>query len=150
MTKDYNLFEIINLINKICDAHPKINTFFTNVYRLNDSNDIIYPVISLTVNNITRQENTIDYNINILYSDRLTENRDNQIVVQSSGTSAIIEIFNLIENHTNISPSIGYQLTPFTEQFADNTAGIFATLTLKVPNYIGECHWIDIKCIECI
>lgn len=150
MKRDYNLFELTKLISQICDAHPHVNDFFTSVYRLNDTDNIVYPVVSLTINNITANENTIDYNINLLYADRLTENRDNNISIQSIGTTTLIEIINFLGEKTTLLKPLGYQITPFMEQFADNCSGVFSQLTLKAPNYIGSCHWIDSKCIDCL
>lgn len=149
MKRDYNLLELTNLIRKLCKAHPVVNDFMTSVYRLNDTKDINYPAVALTINNAIPQENTINFNINLLYADRLTDNRDNAINIQSTGIGVLIEMMNAINENTNVIIPVGNQITPFMEQFADNTAGVFTSITLTVPSYIGNCYWIDPTSLEC-
>lgn len=147
--KNYNLFEFTELVKSIAAAHPFVNDFRISRYSVNESDNINYPVIALTINSITIKENTQAFDFNILFADRLTEQRDNEITAQTTGISTIIEILNAIKEHTTIDIDDNYILTPFTEQFADNCAGVFARVSSEVPNYLGECTWIDPKCIKC-
>lgn len=149
MRKDYNLYELTELIKRLCNAHPLVNDFMTSVYRLNDTDDVNYPAIALTINSATPQQNTIDFNINLLYADRLTDNRDNDISIQSTGIGILLEMLNVIEENANVVIPTGNQILPFMEQFADNTAGVFTSVTLTVPNYIGDCYWLDPDCLDC-
>ncbi|MCD8030486.1 MAG: hypothetical protein LUF85_06615 [Bacteroides sp.] len=149
MKKDYNLYELTKMLERICQAHPIVGNFLTNVYQLGETDDITYPVVALTLNNVTRRENTLDFSLNILYADRLTDNRDNTITAQSVGITVLLEMLNLLHNHTNVIVPGDYQIIPFQEQFADNTAGVYVPVILKVPNYVGDCTWIDPDCIEC-
>lgn len=147
--KTYNYFELNELVKSICNAHPLINDYFVNKYRINDSDNINYPVVSFTVNTIRSQENILTFNVNMLYADRLTDRRDNEITVQSTGTGNLIEIINAIRELAPFVIQDNYSITPFTEQFADNCAGVFATFDIHVPHYLGECHWIKKVCVDC-
>lgn len=149
MKKDYNLYEFAKLIERACQAHPLVNDFLFSVYRINDTDNITYPVVALTLNSVTKRQNTIDFNINLLYADRLTDNRDNVLTAQSEGVTVLLEMMNVLSTHTNTLVPDDYQITPFKEQFADNTAGAFVAATIKAPNYLGECFYFDPECIEC-
>lgn len=148
--KNYNLFELNNLIKSICDAHPLINDYFINKYRATESDNINYPLLACTVNSVISNENTLTFNVNMLYADRLTDRRDNEISVQSTGVSSLMEVVNAMKELAPLEIDNGYSITPFTEQFADNCAGVFATLSIQVPHYLGECHWVKKTCIDCI
>jgi len=148
--KNYNLFELNNLIKSICNAHPLINDYFINKYRVVESDNINYPLLACTVNYITSAENTLTFNVNMLYADRLTDQRDNEITVQSIGVSSLIEVVNALKELAPVAVDDSYNITPFTEQFADNCAGVFATLNIETPHYIGQCNWVDKTCIDCI
>lgn len=148
MTKGVNLYELHDVFRKVFQAHPLVNDFHVNKYRLNDTDDIGYPAVVFTVNGMTKNGTLLTYNINLLYADRLTDSRDNETNIQSIGTTVLIEGINAVSDVLEISVD-NYTLNPFTEQFADNTAGVVATISVEAPVNIGECYWMDIECLEC-
>lgn len=149
MERNYNLFELTNLLRNVFLSHPFVNDFMVNKYRLNDTDNITYAACVFTVNSITRQDNLLSFDTNILYVDRLNDKRDNEMAIQSTGLSVMIECLNAIKENTEVAIQTDFTSTPFTEQFADNTAGIFARVTMQVPSYIGNCDWLDPDCIHC-
>ena len=146
---DYNLFEFTKLIERIVDAHPLINSFFVGKYTVNESDNVVYPALALTINAVTNQSSTLTFDCNLLYADRLTDRRDNETSIQSVGVSSIVEVLNALNAHTLSELDESYTITPFSEQFADNCAGVFTRINVVLPSYIGECEWINSECITC-
>lgn len=150
VTGGSNMYEFVKMVGRVFESHPFVNSFFEGVYKISDSDNVDYPLVALTINNISRNERTINYNINLLYADRLTDNRDNKLAVQSTGTNVLLEGLNAIDwRIDSLSVTEGYSITPFTEQFADNCAGVFTTVSIESVNPIGDCEWLDCSCFEC-
>jgi hypothetical protein len=152
MNKGRSLFDIVRLFRNVCTQHPLVNDFFEGVYGISSADNITYSLIALTVQNVTRQSGTspyLTYTVNLLYADRLTENRDNRLAIQSTGITVLSEIINAIESLDQLTLGGMLTFSPFTEQFADNCAGVVTTLSIQVADPIGDCYWLDTECFEC-
>ncbi|MCD8079639.1 MAG: hypothetical protein LUF04_04260 [Bacteroides sp.] len=149
MIKGLNLYEVQKAIRLVFESHPLVNDFLINKYRLNDTDDMKYPGVVFTVNSITRNDSVLKLDTNLLYADRLTDSRDNEIQIQSTGTTVLMECLNVFYEHTDIAVTQGYVMTPFTEQFADNTAGIVTHVSLETPSHLQDCYWLDTESLEC-
>ena len=135
------LVEIVNEIKKIADAQPNINYVGEgDIYSLNSLPNIDYSVFFITQNAHNQGENTITYNFNLYYVDRLTENQDNTLDIQSAGILLLGNIINTINelvDEVELIYDIQYQ--PFTHKFADDCAGVYATCSIEVSNNLGIC-----------
>lgn len=149
MTKGYTLIEVVDLLRQISCAHPTLNTFLYGVYNIESKDNIDYPVLAITVNSATRTGNTLNYNLNLLYADRLTDDRDNELYVQTTGLQVLSEVLNVMGWVDDISLSESQDMYTFTEQFSNNTAGTYTTIQLQAANPIGDCAWIDYECLGC-
>lgn len=152
MVERYNYYEFLKIIEKVSLSHPLISNFYTGRYRLNTTDDILYPAIVLTINNVSvgSQVTTIDFNL--MYVDRLTEIRDNRDEIQSIGIVTITEIVNALKNCFDMDTTSPILINIFTDQFADNVAGVFTNgLSFDMPSDIGDCFWFNIKeiCEKC-
>lgn len=149
-----NYIEFIELLEQISLQHPLINNFYTGTYRLNSTDDITYPALVLTFNsiNVSVTDPTFTtFNINLLYADRLTDDRSNLHEIQSLGITVISEIIQALILYYNIQVTTNILFNPFKEQFADNTAGVVATINISIPSATGNCYWFDpsTKCKKC-
>lgn len=147
-----NIYELTEDMRAICLSHPDVNNFLYGVYRIADEKDILYPLVSFTLDNVAHyNDNLISITFNLLYADRLTQDRSNEDIIQSVGTSAIFECMNAFKKRGKaLDVQQGYTVRPFTEQFADNCAGVVATITVQAPSFIGQCEWIEVKdCYSC-
>lgn len=142
---DFNLFEFVKMLEKTCLCSGVINSFFESRYSLNSSDNVNYPVISFTVNTITKNEGFLNIDCNILYADRLTNDRYNRLSIQSTGVNFLSELINSISDNLSIdvqSPS----MSVFSEQFSDNCAGVVSRQTFVVPSAIANCYDLIPKC----
>lgn len=148
-----NTYELQKDIEGVFRSHPDVNKVLYGVWRMGDEENIPYPLVAITKNNLsTVNDSLLALNINILYADRLTDSRDNMEYIQSVGESVILECLNRIKNcGYKIAQTGNISIQPFTEQFADNCAGSAVTgLTLQIPSFIGQCEWLEVDdCDRC-
>lgn len=147
-----NIYELTEDFRGICLSHPDVNNYLYGIYRIGEKNDIKYSLVSFTLENVMRvSDSLLSIGFNLLYADRLTSDRSNTAFVQSVGTSVILECLNAFKKKGHlIDVQPNYQIRPFTEQFADNCAGVVATVTVQVPSFVGQCEWINVdNCLSC-
>lgn len=152
MKKVKNTYEILKDIKAVFLSHPDVNEYMYGVYKLGDTKNIKYPIVALTKENISNVNNSIlSMTFNILYADRLTDSRDNMEYIEATGESVILECLNYIRNCGHkIGITDVFSIRPFTEQFADNCAGVVTTITIQFPSFIGQCDWIKVdECLKC-
>lgn len=127
----------IDIINdfKNVSLNKGFSFFSKDVYQINFK-ETSYSVINLFIESVEVYENTQVYNMVIYYIDRLTEDRSNEIQVQSDGILYLMEILNSVDTVLNYP----FNMTPFTESFADNCAGVFCRFNITTKNNIGVCE----------
>lgn len=129
-----NLYKIINTFKHISLEHPLVNRFAEgDVYtNLNEDKEKKYPVINLSIDNITVGANFQTVTGNLFYSDRLLDDESNRVAVQSAGMRTLQSIINkIVEEMPWNWTSQTYN--PFTEKFADLCAGVYVTFSIEVP-----------------
>lgn len=138
------LYEIIHKFSDIAIQQPNVNyTGFNDVFALNNRTNIDYGVFFVTQNNHQEYQDIIQYNLNLFYIDRLqdTEDYEGQLKIQSDGMIVlrnIINTFNEQVEECTINMPIIY--TAFNQKFSDNCAGIYANITIELPNNLGNCY----------
>lgn len=148
--KTYNYYELVKYIGEVCLAHPFVNNYYSGVYRVNTESDICYPCIAFTLNNTTQQDNTITYNFNLLYADRLTDGLDNALELQSTGIDVLMEIRNALNEYFYHFSFDGGSISTYRGQFSDLCAGaVLDSIQLTVPSHIGNCYYLGDLNVGC-
>ena len=124
------LLQITNTIKSISLAQPNIHSFVDEFIDLNSS-DAKYSAIVLQQRNHQRNNDFIQFNFYLGMGDRLTENKDNEIEVQSTAIQVIDNIVYALENH-NLDCTIG-SYSVFTERFLALVAGAYTELSINIP-----------------
>lgn len=138
----FNLYTLIEYIKKISLKHPIVNTFFIDRYAIiGNASDIKFPCVTLLQRQHTISSTFNTFNFTLLYADRLTEDRDNSIEIQSTGIDVLNEILNYLSYELNISQP--FIVNTFNNQYADLCSGAVVDVSIAVPNVIGECEWFD-------
>lgn len=136
------LYEIINNLLAIAKSKPNINFVGEgDIYELNNLPDIEYSVFYITQETHNIDENTNSFTLNLFYVDRLTENNNNRLIIQSNGIEAITNIVNTMVMTENIDIDYPLTFTPFNQRFADDCAGVYCTITLITDANIGICEY---------
>lgn len=134
--------ELTTTILSIAKSQSNVNYVGEgDIYVLNSTPDINYGVFFITQNNHTllSQFDTINYNLNLFYVDRLTEDGKNKLDIQSIGMLVITNVINILANNYDIDITSDIQFTTFTQRFTDECAGVYCTITINADNPIGRC-----------
>ncbi|MBO5809629.1 MAG: hypothetical protein J6R32_02255 [Bacteroidales bacterium] len=131
---------IIDLILEVAGNRPNIKTVREgNVYDLNDIPDVEYGVFYVTQGTHSFSQETITYNLNLFYIDRLTPNLDNRLQIQSDGITEIQNILLLFAETYDVEIEYNANVTAFNQRFADDCAGVFVTVQITDVNDFGVC-----------
>lgn len=128
------LADVINTLKGAALGQPAIRQVVDNdVYRLNAEPSVVYGVFGY-VQGTHRSEGAdlIRWNFTLFYIDRLTEDRANEIEVQSTGVEVLVNITRAVEAALGMEAQ-DIEFTPFTERFADECAGQMARVMFVTP-----------------
>lgn len=153
------LKDLIDSISKVAKSEPDVNSIYIgDVYALNQKQDVDYPAMVITQQQHTKvDDDHTDYTLNLIYVDRLVENKDkdfnrdydgikewgskeykdNAVDIESKGKSTIDTILKYLQDKYDIT-LISNVYNVFNERFNDVCAGVFTTTTLRC--YDGLCE----------
>lgn len=133
--------KLIDVISKTALKKPNINYVGVgNVYDLDSKPDAEYSLIYLTYQNSQVNENEVRHNIVMFYIDRLTDNFDNRLDIQTNGVKEITNIVNTITYSEDVEVAYPLNFTPFNQRFSEDCCGVFTTITFIVDGD-GNCHF---------
>lgn len=135
---------LIEVIHKLKDvAMSKHNVNFVgdgDIYELNSTPNIDYGVFFITQGTHSADIDTTSYTLNLFYVDRLTDNKDNALLIQSNGIGALTNIINEFTMTEDVDVEYPLQFQPFTQRFSDECAGVYCTVTLITDSNLGLCY----------
>ena len=129
------LLQLINTIKTIALAQPNIHSCVDEFLSLNDIT-AKYSAIILQQRNHQRNNDFISFNFYLGAADRLTEDKSNEIEVQSTAINTINNIVYKLED-LGFDCSMG-SYNVFTERFLAEAAGCYVELSINIP--VGECE----------
>lgn len=136
------LYDTISLIEQIALQQPNVRTAKEgNVFdHLNANPSVEYAAVVLTQGQHQQDERFNHFRFSIFYVDRLESDLDsNRIQIQSTGKEVLNNIIRTLTSKFDAEcDDITYQ--PFTQRFADECAGVFASVVIDVP--------VDYLCAE--
>lgn len=136
------LFEIINKLKTIAISKPNINWVCDgDVYTLNSVPDINYSAFFITQNEHSIDSNTITYNLNLFYIDRIADSEDNVLNIQSDGILQLTNIINHLVFSEDVDVDGEINFVPFIQRFADNCAGVYCSVSFVTDNNLGICSY---------
>lgn len=136
------LFEIINKLKDIALSKPNINYAGEgDVYTLNSLPNIDYSAFFITQNNHSIDSNTISYNLNLFYIDRIADSEDNVLNIQSDGLLQLTNIINTLVFSEDVDVDGEINFVPFIQRFSDNCAGVYCSVSFVCENNLGICSY---------
>lgn len=129
------LKQVINGIEIIASHQPSVNMIVQNdIFRLNNKSDARYGVFGWTqgTHSTGIDSNVFRFQFTFYYVDRLTEDKGNQIEIQSVGIDTLDNIIRQM-NDRGLFVDSDYTMQTFNQRFLDECAGVFCTLTISVP-----------------
>lgn len=127
-----NLLQTLRAIEKTAALQPNVGTVVRNdVFRLNASPVVRYGVFAWLQNEHSTNAETgiITYNFTFFYVDRLTEDKGNEVQIQSVGIETLENILQSLADR-GIYPDT-YSFRTFNQRFADECAGVFCNVSLQ-------------------
>lgn len=129
------LIQVIKAFEVIASNQPSVNMIVENdIFRLNAKSDARYGVFGWTqgVHSSSLDSNDINYQFTFFYVDRLTEDKCNQIEVQSVGIETLDNIIREMDSR-GLYVNANYTMQTFNQRFLDECAGVFCNVTISVP-----------------
>lgn len=139
------LYNLIDKLKMLALKHPNIGSAEEgSIYDImNSSKEHKYATVVITQGTHSDDETYDYYNLNLFYVDRLVSDMDsNRLEIQSLGKSMLQNIIKaFVDEFDAECDRIEYH--PFTERFADECSGVYATLTISiVKDYnCSERYW---------
>ena len=129
------LKEAIKVIEEVASRQPSINMIVENdVFRLNAKADARYGVFAWLQgqHSTSIDSNTLSLQFTFFYVDRLTEDKGNQLEIQSVGIQTLDNILRKLDD-LGMWVSNNYTFQAFNQRFLDECAGVFTNVTIDIP-----------------
>lgn len=136
-----NIVQINNFIKKIANCTELVHSFYTDsVYECwNSKGNVDYGSVVFCIKKTRMRERTMIYDAIMYYGDRLLDDKSNRDAVWADATNVIQSIIGTINNiDGNVSVAYPYDITLFEQDFADELAGAYASISVEVEG-VGEC-----------
>lgn len=127
------LYEVIRRIEATAAKQPAVNMIVENdIFKLNACADAKYGVFAWTqgAHTASTESDERRFSFSLFYVDRLTDNGDNQIAVQSVAVEVLDNILRELAEDWGVDE---WTIQPFNQRFADVCSGAFASVVLSVP-----------------
>lgn len=132
------LKDLVRAMEIVAYNQPSVNMIVKNdIFRLNGFPDAKYGVFGWTQgqHSSSVDNSLVSYQFILYYVDRLTEDRKNEIDIQSTGVSTLRNIIQTLDDEGVFASS--YSLQTFNQKFVDECAGVFATVTFQVGDSVA-------------
>lgn len=129
------LKQVIKAFEVIASSLPSVNMIVENdIFRLNKYSDARYGVFGWTqgLHSASLDSDFINYSFTFFYVDRLKDNKENQIEIQSVGIETLDNVIRVMESK-GLYVDERYTFQTFNQRFLDECAGVFCNLTISVP-----------------
>lgn len=137
-----SLYEIINKLLTIAGNKPNIKFVGEgDIYELNHLPNIDYSVFYITQSNTTVDNGVTTYSLNLFYVDRIVDEADNHLLVQSNGIDAILNIVNELVLTEDVEIEGNIVFNSFYQKFKDDCSGVYAKVNIMTGNNIGICTY---------
>lgn len=129
------LSQVIKAFEISASQQPAINMIVQNdIFRLNNKSGARYGVFGWTQGIHTGgvDSDLFTYQFTFFYVDRLTEDKSNQIEIQSVGIEALDNIIKDIDKR-GLYVDTSYTMQTFNQRFLDECAGVFCNVSISTP-----------------
>ena len=122
-------------------ATPNVGGVIINdVFRENFWDDAHYGVVAIIQREHTITENSAIYRFQLAYIDRLTEDKGNEVEIQSDGIMTISNMVNaLVYDGEDVEMSGEMTFSVFNERFKDECGGVLADVAFATSSPMGIC-----------
>lgn len=137
---------IIDKLSDIAIATPNVRSVVINdIYRENALQSVDYATIGILQDEHTVTADTVTYGITLVYIDRLLPDASNEVDIQSNGMITLAHIINALQEDDEVSVDDEVTYTSYNQRFADDCAGVYATVNITAEAVLGMCPIVHDK-----
>ena len=127
------LFDIIRNLQAIAAQEPSVRSVSDgDIYDcLNAAVDIKYSCFHITQDTHTTNGDLDVWGLNLFYIDRLLDNGENRLSIQSAGITILENVLRNFADTFGAEYMNNIVYTPFTQRFKDNCAGVFCKISVS-------------------
>ena len=127
------LFDIIRNLQAIAAQEPSVRSVSDgDIYdALNAAVDIKYGCFHITQDTHTTNGDLDQWGLNLFYIDRLLDNGENRLSIQSAGITILENVLKRFADTFGAEYMNNIVYTPFTQRFKDNCAGVFCKISVS-------------------
>lgn len=127
------LFDIVRNLQAIAAQEPSVRSVSDgDIYdALNAAVDIKYGVFHITQDTHTTNGDLDQWGLNLFYIDRLLDNGENRLSIQSAGITILENVLKRFADAFGAEYLNNIVYTPFTQRFKDNCAGVFCKISIS-------------------
>ena len=127
------LFDIIRNLQAIAAQEPSVRSVSDgDIYdALNAAVDIRYGCFHITQDTHTTNGDLDVWGLNLFYIDRLLDNGENRLSIQSAGITILENVLRNFADTFGAEYMNNIVSTPFTQRFKDNCAGVFCKISVS-------------------
>ena len=136
-----NYIELLKEINKAAKRIKLVNSVFDgDVYTNWNTETVSYGSVNIGLEDMTKSENTITYNLILYYGDRLLQDKSNMNSIWVDGFNVLQSIINGLPDEISYKTPITY--IPFEQKFGDYLAGVYVRVGIEVDYDLGSCEMV--------
>ena len=127
------LFDIVRNLQAIAAQEPSVRSVSDgDIYdALNAAVDIKYGCFHITQDTHTTNGDLDVWGLNLFYIDRLLDNGENRLSIQSAGITILENVLRNFADTFGAEYMNNIVYTPFTQRFKDNCAGVFCKISVS-------------------
>ena len=127
------LFDIVRNLQAIAAQEPSVRSVSDgDIYdALNAAVDIKYGCFHITQDTHTTNGDLDVWGLNLFYIDRLLDNGENRLSIQSAGITILENVLRNYADTFGAEYMNNIVYTPFTQRFKDNCAGVFCKISVS-------------------
>lgn len=139
------LKSIISLLEQIAYKTSGVRTVITNdFYRINSLPNVEYGCVGIQQTQHTIVDrNNVRYGFQLVYADRLTSDKSNELDAQSDGMLTLGNIINTLTSYYDVDLYGDITFETFVQRFTDECAVVVASFSLETLHNIGECYEVE-------
>ena len=133
---------IIDNLSLYALSTPNVGGIIINdVFRENFWEDAHYGVVAIIQREHSVSDNIATYRFQLAYIDRLTEDKSNEVDIQSDGVMTISNMVNALVNECDdVAMSGEMSFSIFNERFKDECGGVLADVAFTTTSPMGCCY----------
>ena len=133
---------IIDKLKEYAMATPNVGGVIVNdVFRENFWEDAHYGVVAIIQREHSISDNLAIYRFQLGYIDRLTEDKSNEVDIQSEGVITISNMVNaFVEGNDDVQMDGNMSFSVFNERFKDECGGVLADVAFITTSPMGICN----------